>query len=42
MSQWVVLCPACGEEFRIDEEEVPEQCPRCKFEGDFEIVDQVD
>ena len=40
MSKWVVLCPACGEEFKIDAEEVPEQCPLCKHEGSFEIVDE--
>src|SRR3972149_800140 len=41
-SEWVVLCPARGEEFKIDVEEVPEQCPHCKHEGDFEIVDEDD
>ena len=40
MSKWVVLCPACGGEFKIDAEEVPEQCPLCKHEGTFEIVDE--
>ena len=39
MSKWVVLCPECGEEFKIDVEEVPERCPLCKHEGNFEVVD---
>ncbi len=39
MSKWVVLCPACGEEFKIDVEDVPESCPLCKQEGNFEVVD---
>lgn len=42
MSKWVVLCPACGEEFKIDVEEVPEKCPHCRHEGSFEIVDEDD
>lgn len=40
MSKWVVLCPDCGQEFKIDVESVPERCPFCKYEGDFEIVDE--
>ena len=39
MSKWVVLCPECGKEFKIDVEEVPERCPLCKHEGGFEVVD---
>lgn len=39
MSKWVVLCPECGEEFKIDVEEVPVRCPHCKHEGSFEVVD---
>ena len=39
MSKWVVLCPGCGEEFKIDVEEIPERCPHCKHEGSFEVVD---
>ena len=42
MGKWVVLCPECGEEFKIDEEAVPERCPRCKHEGTFEVVDADD
>lgn len=40
MSRWVVLCLGCGEEFKIDAEEVPERCPLCHHEGSFEIVDE--
>jgi len=40
VSKWVVLCPACGEEFKIDAEDVPERCPHCQSEGSFEIVDE--
>ena len=40
VSKWVVLCPDCGQEFKIDVESVPERCPFCKYEGDFEIVDE--
>jgi hypothetical protein len=29
-------------EFKIDVEEVPERCPHCKHEGNFEIVDEDD
>jgi predicted Zn-ribbon and HTH transcriptional regulator len=42
VSKWVVLCPACGEEFKVDVEEVPERCPHCRHEGSFEIVDEDD
>ncbi len=42
MSKWVVLCPECGKEFKVDVEETPERCPLCKFEGEFEIVDEDD
>ena len=42
MSKWVILCPSCDEEFRIEEEDVPEACPKCKFTGEFEIVDEDD
>ncbi|HEX7522840.1 MAG TPA: hypothetical protein VF357_01455 [Candidatus Deferrimicrobium sp.] len=38
MSKWVILCPACGEEFKVDEEVVPARCPLCEYEGDFEVV----
>ena len=38
MSKWVILCPACGEEFKVDEEVVPARCPHCEYEGDFEVV----
>ncbi len=40
MSYWVILCPDCGGEFKVEAEEVPEKCPVCKFEGEFEIVDE--
>jgi DNA-directed RNA polymerase subunit RPC12/RpoP len=39
VSKWIVLCPDCGKEFKIDVEEIPEGCPYCKFEGNFEVVD---
>ena len=39
VSKWVILCPECGEEFKIDVEEIPERCPLCKHEGSFEVVD---
>ena len=42
MSKWVVLCLGCGEELKIDAEEVPERCPLCHHEGSFEIVDEDD
>jgi predicted Zn-ribbon and HTH transcriptional regulator len=42
VSKWVVLCPECGKEFKIDVEETPDMCPHCKFEGEFEIVDEDD
>jgi len=40
MSQWIILCPNCDKEFRIQAEDIPEKCPHCGYEGDFEIVDE--
>lgn len=42
MSKWVLLCPECGQEFKVDAEATPERCPVCRFEGEFEIVDEED
>ncbi len=42
MSKWVVLCPECDKQFKIDAEEIPQVCPHCRFEGEFEIVDEDD
>jgi predicted Zn-ribbon and HTH transcriptional regulator len=42
VSKWVVLCPDCGQEFKVDVEAAPERCPACRYEGEFEIVDEED
>jgi predicted Zn-ribbon and HTH transcriptional regulator len=42
VSKWVVLCHECGEEFKIDIEEIPERCPNCQNEGSFDVVDVED
>jgi len=42
VSKWIVLCPDCGKEFKVDAEEIPEHCPECRCEGEFEVVDEDD
>ena len=42
MSKWVILCPGCDHEFKIEAEDTPEACPKCGIEGDFEIIDEED
>ena len=42
MSQWIVLCSDCMREFKVKAEDVPEACPNCGFEGEFEIIEEED
>ena len=42
MSKWVILCPDCEHEFKIPAEDIAEMCPRCGFEGEFEVIDEED
>ena len=42
MSKWVILCPDCEKEFKINVEDVPVECPLCHYEGEFEVVDEED
>ncbi|MCL1926796.1 MAG: hypothetical protein FWF95_06655 [Syntrophorhabdaceae bacterium] len=42
MSKWIILCSDCDHEFKIEVEDVPERCPNCGFEGEFEVIDEED
>ena len=42
MRTWVVVCPICEQEFEIEEDNVPTNCPHCGFDVEFDDIDECD